>query len=156
MSTHVPRNTPQSQTVRHTGENKRQLQRTARERQPDPQKGSHITGSHSSYVNVQSMVHPHSVPNPDLRSSRITSAVLPANTTLPLPSPCTTHTLGTRSFGYPYPATRCIPTRSFGCPQCSHPVLPRTILSPDRQSYPGTTCVRTNEREYGSPLPYRL
>ena len=100
----------------------------------------HISLVHiQSYFNVQSMVHPLSVPNPDLRSSRITSAVLPVNTTLPLPSPCTTHTLTTRSFGYPYPATRCIPTRSFGCPQCSHPVLTRTILSPDLQSYPYAT-----------------
>ena len=63
-SAHVPRNTPQSQTVRHTGDTKSSYTAQHEKRQPDPQKGSHITGSQSSYVNVHLWSVPHLRPEP--------------------------------------------------------------------------------------------
>ena len=84
-SAHVPRYSLQSQTVRHTGDEKYNYKAQHEKGNADPQKGSHINVIVHHTLIVQSILHPRPVPNPDLRLSRITSAVLPANTTLPLP-----------------------------------------------------------------------
>ena len=74
---------------REAHKRQQRLQGTERERQSDPQKGSHITGTFSSNIKctILFIYGPSSlnIPNPVLRLSRITTAVLPAYTALPLP-----------------------------------------------------------------------
>ena len=74
---------------REAHKRQQRLQGTERERQSDPQKGSHITGTFSSNIKctILFIYGPSSlnIPNPVLRLSRITTAVLPVYTALPLP-----------------------------------------------------------------------
>ena len=74
---------------REAHKRQQRLQGTERQRQSDPQKGSHITGTFSSNIKctILFIYGPSSlyIPNPVLRLSRITTAVLPVYTALPLP-----------------------------------------------------------------------
>ena len=74
---------------REAHKRQQRLQGTKRQRQSDPQKGSHITGTFSSNIKctILFIYGPSSlnIPNPVFRLSRITTAVLPVYTALPLP-----------------------------------------------------------------------
>ena len=86
---YVPICTAHTRGPRGTQETTTKITGTERERQSDPQKGSHITGSVSSNIKCTIMLiygpSTISIPNPVLRLSRITTAVLPVYTALPLP-----------------------------------------------------------------------
>ena len=84
---YVPVCTAHPRTVRHTRDNKG-YKTQQEKRQSDPQKGSHITGPFPYYIKCTIMFiygpSTISIPNPVLRLSRITTAVLPVYPALPL------------------------------------------------------------------------